>query len=158
MLRSRRRTTSDLSRVIAVLLVTTLFGGIIGCAPPNPPANAFSDEVIVRIHDYQDRRLSDSLYQFLSVDNALHRAEAAMAFASVQDTAAAERLGTGEHGPAASPDWLVLTPGIKVAASARSKPFVAHPDASWSADEENATGADRLRLLRNQGSSAEAAR
>ena len=68
-----------------------------------------------------------------------------------------ERLGTGEHGPAASPDWLVLTPGIKVAASARSKPFVAHPDASWSADEENATGADRLRLLRNQGSSAEAA-
>lgn len=94
MQRSRRRTTSELSRVIAVLLVTTLFGGIIGCAPPNPPANAFSDEVIVRIHDYQDRRLSDSLYQFLSVDNALHRAEAAMAFASVQDTAAAERLGT----------------------------------------------------------------
>lgn len=68
-----------------------------------------------------------------------------------------ERLSTGVHGAAASPDWLVLAPGITVSASARSKPLLARPDASWSADEENATGADRLRLLRNQGTTAEAA-
>lgn len=68
-----------------------------------------------------------------------------------------ERLATGEHGPTASPDWLVLTPGIEVRASAHGKTLIARPDASWSADEENATGADRLRLLRNQGASAELA-
>jgi hypothetical protein len=68
-----------------------------------------------------------------------------------------ERLGTGEHGAAATSNWLVLAPGITVNASARGKPLVARPDASWSIDEENATGAERLRLLRDQGASSEAA-
>jgi cyclophilin family peptidyl-prolyl cis-trans isomerase/HEAT repeat protein len=48
---------------------------------------------MARIHDYQDRRASDSLFQFLIHNNARYREKAALAFASIQDTAAAERLG-----------------------------------------------------------------
>jgi len=85
------------------------------------------------------------------------RVQKAMHGLDIQVSIGVERFSTGEHGPATSPDWLVLAPGVTVSAGGRSKPFVARPDANWSADEENATGADRLRLLRDQGTAAEAA-
>jgi cyclophilin family peptidyl-prolyl cis-trans isomerase/HEAT repeat protein len=48
--------------------------------------NKFSDDVLVKIADYQDKRQSDSLYQYLSHENAVYRRDAALAFASIQDT------------------------------------------------------------------------
>ena len=57
-----------------------------------------------------------------------------------------EPLTTGERGEGAVSRWLVLTPGVTVSAGPRSAPLVFNRfDASWSADEELATGADRLR-------------
>jgi hypothetical protein len=94
----------------------------------------------------------DSLWSGGSrVDKTMHGLD-------IQVTFGVERLSTGAHGPATPPDWLVLAPGITVTASPRSaQPLIARPDASWSADEETATGAARLRLLRNRGTSAELA-
>ena len=56
------------------------------------PVNKFSDSVIVKIADLQDRRQSDSLYVYLKDENAIYRKEATLAFASVQDTLAIDRL------------------------------------------------------------------
>lgn len=55
--------------------------------------NKFSDPFLLRIADFQDRRQTDSLYQFLSSENPLYRKETALAFASVQDTLASVALG-----------------------------------------------------------------
>src|SRR5690242_5686289 len=55
--------------------------------------NKFSDETLVKIADFQDRRLSDSLYQFFDHINPKYRRDAVLAFASIQDTTAIERLG-----------------------------------------------------------------
>jgi cyclophilin family peptidyl-prolyl cis-trans isomerase/3-methyladenine DNA glycosylase AlkD len=93
MKRNLRLTTSDLLRFIAVLLLVTQFGGVTSCDQSELSVNDFSDEVMVRIHDHQDRHISDSLYQFLTHNNSTYRAKAAMAFASIQDTAAVEPLG-----------------------------------------------------------------
>src|SRR5687768_2300734 len=54
--------------------------------------NKFSDETRVKIADFQDRRLSDSLYQFFSHVNPAYRKDAVLAFASIQDTLAIGRL------------------------------------------------------------------
>lgn len=48
---------------------------------------------MVTIADFKDRRLSDSLYRFFSDANEQHRAEAARAFGSIEDTLAIDRLG-----------------------------------------------------------------
>jgi len=62
----------------------------------------------------------------------------------VEVTAHAQSLSTGERGLR----WLVLAPRVTVTAGARaSRLRLDRFDAGWSADEENATGADRLRLL-----------
>jgi cyclophilin family peptidyl-prolyl cis-trans isomerase/HEAT repeat protein len=55
--------------------------------------NKFSDPALVQIADFQDRRQTDSLYQFLKSANPIYRREAALAFASVQDTLASSILG-----------------------------------------------------------------
>lgn len=96
MQRSLRLTTSDLSSRKVVLLLL-IFSTLIGCYRTTLPVNSFGDEVIVRIADYQDRRLSDSLYNYLAHDNGAYRARAAMAFASIQDTLTTERLGNLLH-------------------------------------------------------------
>lgn len=57
-------------------------------------ANKFSNPLLVKIGDFQDRRLSDSLYQFLYSRDPIVRAEAALAFASIQDTTASTFLGS----------------------------------------------------------------
>lgn len=93
MQRSPRLTTSDLTRCAAILLLAIPFGLFSSCDRPQVHLNLFGDDAIVRIRDFQDRRAADSLYSFLAHDNALFRSEAAMAFASVQDTSSSEHLG-----------------------------------------------------------------
>ncbi len=56
--------------------------------------NKFSDPLIRQIADLKDRRDTDSLIYFLIDKNEKYRAEAALAFASVQDTLASLQLGT----------------------------------------------------------------
>lgn len=72
----------------------SIFFGIIflACQQRSPGVNIFADSVYVKIRDYQDKRLSDSVAQFFSHHNPLYRREAAMAFASIQDTTMAGRL------------------------------------------------------------------
>ena len=53
---------------------------------------------------------------------------------------------------------LVLVPGVSVSGAPSSAARAVRFDASWSVDEENATGADRLRLLRSRGPASDAAR
>ena len=77
-------------RLIIFLVAACLF--FFSCTPSKP--NKFSDSVLVRIADLQDRRATDSLLKFLHSENALYRKEAALAFASVQDSLAALALGT----------------------------------------------------------------
>ncbi len=54
--------------------------------------NKFADQELVKIADFQDRRLSDSLYTYFKHKNPAYRKEAALAFASIQDTFAIEKL------------------------------------------------------------------
>lgn len=54
--------------------------------------NKFSDDVLVRITDLQDRRLGDSLHQFLTHPEDAYRQRAALAFASLQVPTAIESL------------------------------------------------------------------
>ena len=79
------------SYVIKYSLFTSLFLLFLSCT--NTPPNKFSDETFVRISDFQDRRLSDSLLTFLKSENPEYRKSAALAFASIQDTTAVEVLG-----------------------------------------------------------------
>lgn len=65
------------------------------CAPKS--VNKFNDPQLVKIANLQDRRLSDSLYVYFEHENPVYRKEAALAFASVQDTVAADRLGELLH-------------------------------------------------------------
>lgn len=66
----------------------------------NSEPNKFSDENLVRIAGFQDKRLTDSLRQFITHPNEVYRREAAMAFASLQDSTSslllAERLLSDE--------------------------------------------------------------
>lgn len=54
--------------------------------------NKFSDPVLAKIADFQDRRQADSLYGYFKSENANYRKEAVLAFASIQDTGALSRL------------------------------------------------------------------
>jgi cyclophilin family peptidyl-prolyl cis-trans isomerase/HEAT repeat protein len=64
------------------------------CSETKPALNKFEDDVIVKIHDFKDRRLKDSLYIFLKHENPVYRKEAVLAFGSIQDTMAIPRLST----------------------------------------------------------------
>lgn len=70
----------------------------------------------------------------------------------IEVTVGVQPLATGERGEGASSRWLVLVPGVTVAAGPRSAPLLFNRyDAAWSADEEMVTGADRLRDLLTRG-------
>ncbi|MFM9837055.1 MAG: peptidylprolyl isomerase [Cyclobacteriaceae bacterium] len=56
--------------------------------------NKFSDPILIKIADFQDRRQTDSLIHFLLDKNPVYRTEAAMAFGSVQDSVASLQLGS----------------------------------------------------------------
>src|SRR5688572_21581294 len=84
-------------RIISFLLVAgvVLAGCSRGVESPGTSVNKFSDPTLVKIADLQDRRQTDSLLVYLAHDNLVYRQAAALAFASVQDTAAVEKLGEG---------------------------------------------------------------
>ena len=78
--------------LIRLLLFFLSFTVLVHCNTPKN-TNKFSDDILVRIADLQNRRLGDSLYQFLTHPDDAYRQEAALAFASLQDSAATELLG-----------------------------------------------------------------
>ncbi len=65
---------------------------LVCCVKPSPP-NRFSDPDFIRIANYQDRRLTDSLLLFFNNPDPRKRSAAALAFASVQDSLATVPLG-----------------------------------------------------------------
>ncbi len=71
-----------------VTLAATLV--LLACSKPNK----FSDSNIVVIYDLSDKRNSDSLAQFLAHTDERYRAEACLAFGSVQDTLKSNLLGS----------------------------------------------------------------
>lgn len=48
--------------------------------------NKFADQELVKLYDFKDRRQTEAIMPFLSHEQALYRAEGALALASVQDT------------------------------------------------------------------------
>ena len=56
--------------------------------------NKFSDPNLLKIADFQDRRITDSLIHFLLDPTVIYRIEAARALGSVQDSSASLQLGT----------------------------------------------------------------
>jgi cyclophilin family peptidyl-prolyl cis-trans isomerase/HEAT repeat protein len=64
---------------------------LVSCAQSR---NKFSDQGMATIADLQDKRQTDSLIYYLIHKNPVYRAEAALAFASVQDTTASLQLGS----------------------------------------------------------------
>ena len=65
---------------------------VLSCDERKTSINKFSDPDIARIYDLKDRRVSDSLFTYLQHADPVIRREAALAFGSVQDTTAVERL------------------------------------------------------------------
>ena len=57
------------------------------------PLNKFVDTEFIRIADFQDRRLGDSLLPYLESTPVGYRRDAALAFASLQDSNYTEALG-----------------------------------------------------------------
>ena len=49
--------------------------------------------MLLKVADFQDRRMADSLYAYLNHSNALYRREAALAFGSLQDSQQVDRIG-----------------------------------------------------------------
>lgn len=75
-------------------LTSVILPVLITCACQKPVGvNNFADDVLIKISDYQDKRLSDSLYQYFMDEEVLHRRHAVLAFASVQDSMAVDSIG-----------------------------------------------------------------
>lgn len=73
------------------LLVTAAI--LASCQTEESGKNKFSDDVFVKIADYQDKRLPDSLYPFLAHEDARYRQAAALAFGSLQYIDNPNRIG-----------------------------------------------------------------
>jgi cyclophilin family peptidyl-prolyl cis-trans isomerase/HEAT repeat protein len=78
-----------LYKLLSALVLTSV---ISSCVKNAESINKFSDPALQRIAEFQDRRMSDSLYRFLAHEDPLYRKEAALAFASIQDTMAIHHL------------------------------------------------------------------
>lgn len=76
------------------VLVAVAFTVLLWCCAQKKAPNQFSDPVLVKIADYQDRGLTDSLYQFLTSPSPQYRTAASLAFASIQDSSASPALGS----------------------------------------------------------------
>jgi cyclophilin family peptidyl-prolyl cis-trans isomerase/HEAT repeat protein len=72
------------------VLVTLIF---LNFESQNSTKNKFADPIHIKIADFQDRRLTDSLYQYFNSNNVNYRRDALLAFASIQDSMAVERIG-----------------------------------------------------------------
>lgn len=66
---------------------------LVRCNPTEGPINQFSDPVLLKIADLQDRRAADSLYLFFDHQNALYRKHAVYAFGSLHQTEQIDRIG-----------------------------------------------------------------
>ncbi|MBX2961327.1 MAG: peptidylprolyl isomerase [Cyclobacteriaceae bacterium] len=78
--------------MLRLLFLVSIALVLVSCKKREAPINTFADPVLIRIADFQDRRLTDSLKQFLSHPNAEYRKAAVLAFGSVQDTLAVQAL------------------------------------------------------------------
>jgi HEAT repeat protein len=76
-----------------ILFYTGAFALLLASCNQKKGINKFSDDTIVKIAELQDHRYADSLYQYFNHENPAYRKEAVLAFASIQDTLAIERLG-----------------------------------------------------------------
>ena len=65
---------------------------IISCKNGEKPVNNFDNPQLLKIADFQDRRLGDSLIRYLDDSDPVSRIHAAFAFASVQDSIYVDRL------------------------------------------------------------------
>ncbi len=74
------------------LLMLSICIWLAACKNSPEPINKFSDPLIVQLYDFQDRRNTDSLLRYLQHDDARYRMEAALAFASLQDSSAIDAL------------------------------------------------------------------
>jgi cyclophilin family peptidyl-prolyl cis-trans isomerase/HEAT repeat protein len=63
------------------------------CHSPDASINQFSDPLLIKIADLQDRRLEDSLYSFLNHENPVYRRTAVQAFGSLQVAKDVDRIG-----------------------------------------------------------------
>lgn len=79
-----------MSRHRFLIFLIALFSG---CSSSEEKASVFSDPHLVKIADFQDRRMTDSLLHYFNHENPLYRNEAVRAFGSVQDSAALDRIG-----------------------------------------------------------------
>src|SRR5688572_13695934 len=79
--------------MIRIFLICAVFLFALVSCNLNNGVNKFSDETHVKIANLQDHRYSDSLFQFFGHINPKYRRDAVLAFASIQDTMAIERLG-----------------------------------------------------------------
>ena len=59
----------------------------------NAHVNKFEDPVIIKIYDFKDRRIADSLYQYFSHTDHRYRSESVLALASLQDSSSINALG-----------------------------------------------------------------
>jgi cyclophilin family peptidyl-prolyl cis-trans isomerase/HEAT repeat protein len=82
--------SSFLLHTIAALVIAV---SVMSCRKPSATGiNKFADTVFIQIAQFQDQRLSDSLYKFLDHENPTYRRDAALAFASIQDSVAVDAL------------------------------------------------------------------
>jgi cyclophilin family peptidyl-prolyl cis-trans isomerase len=82
----------EVNKMIRLLLLIS-FVALISCKQSPASLNRFSDIVLLRIADLQDRRLPDSLLAYLKNANADYRKEAVEAYASLQDSNYVHALG-----------------------------------------------------------------
>lgn len=75
----------------AVLMVSFL-AILSSCRNDEKSGNRFADPDLIKIADLQDRRSGDSLTRYLESPNPIYRREAALAYASVQDSAFVDHL------------------------------------------------------------------
>lgn len=76
-----------------IFLLSVLALYLFSCDSSDRPVNKFSDPILLKIADYQDRRLADSLVPYFNHKNPVYRRDAVQAFGSVQDSAAVDKIG-----------------------------------------------------------------
>lgn len=78
-----------INTIAAILFAALTF---MSCETTRKDTNKFQDDTLLKIADWQDRRQSDSIYQYLQHPQPAYREMAALALASVQDSAAVLKL------------------------------------------------------------------
>lgn len=73
--------------------ITAMVLALISCDRTPDPINQFSDPLLLKIADLQDRRAGDSLYPYLNHPKAVYRRHAVRAFGSLQQADKIDRIG-----------------------------------------------------------------